>query len=217
MRITLLLTGLAAGYLSSSHGLALLPAGPGMFSRHMLSHILLMNVAAPALAALLYSGTAAHNRSCRGVVLAGAASLQLVLLVGWHAPPVLVTAMGDPRLAVLMQASLFGSAFWFWYCVYQQVESDVWRALAALLVTGKLYCLMAALLVFAPRVLYPGSATVAPISLSDQQLAGVLMVVACPLSYVVIATVLAARWLAALHSRNSGAHAPQVVAAPEWN
>ena len=45
-----------------------------------------------------------------------------------------------------------------------------------------------ALLIFAPRTLYH-------LALDDQQLAGLLMITVCPLSYLVAAVVLAVQWI----------------------
>jgi len=73
-------------------------------------------------------------------------------------------------------------------------------AVAALLITGKLFCLMAALLIFAPRALYAGAEAggASHVKVSDQQLAGLIMAVICPLAYVGSAVVVTTRWLLAL-------------------
>ncbi len=62
----------------------------------------------------------------------------------------------------------------------------------ALLVSGKLACLLGVLFVFAPRPLlaHAGHFVHAQV-LADQHLAGLLMIAACPLSYVLTAVVLA--------------------------
>jgi putative membrane protein len=67
------------------------------------------------------------------------------------------------------------------------------------LLTGKLSCLLGALLIFAPRILYTsGHQHSAMANLTDQQLAGLLMIIACPLSYVTAGVVLAAQMMADL-------------------
>ena len=68
--------------------------------------------------------------------------------------------------------------------------TERWHGVLGLLVTGKLSCLLAALLVFAPRPLYPHRPSRSAMSLADQQLAGLLMLTACPLSYVVAGIVM---------------------------
>jgi putative membrane protein len=178
---------------------------PGAFSHHMIWHILLMNLAAPLTSIALCRHWRPGPPRRPGTTLLVASALQLALLFFWHAPPTMELVMASPKLAWLMQFSLFSAALWFWLAISQQAQTHVWRPLAALIVTGKLYCLMAVLLVFAPRTLYPGATQAGAISLADQQLAGVMMAVACPLSYVVAATVLTARWLTALRYRHAHA------------
>jgi putative membrane protein len=76
-----------------------------------------------------------------------------------------------------------------------------------LLVTGKLFCLLGALLVFAPRSLYllqnGHEAHFGPITIEDQQLAGLLMLLACPLSYLLAGVVIASRAIFALDAASS--------------
>jgi putative membrane protein len=80
---------------------------------------------------------------------------------------------------------LFLSAVAFWRLILTLIGARRWHAVPVLLLTGKLSCLLAALLVFSPRVLY-GPA----FGLDDQHLAGLLMISACPLSYLVAGVVL---------------------------
>ena len=73
-----------------------------------------------------------------------------------------------------------------------------WRAIAALLVTGKVFCLVGAIFTFAPRPLVQGLPLPLPEALADQQLAGLLMLAACPLTYVLAGIVVSVLWLAEL-------------------
>lgn len=185
----------------SATTLADLDAAGGMLSRHMLAHILLMNVLAPAIAWPLAQRPGNIARAAGRIdVLLVAAVTQLCLLIAWHSPGGLAFGMATPLHALAMQASLFAAALVFWTGIFAQAGSALWRSLVVLLVTGKTYCLFAALLVFAPRVLYPR--TLFPdamaVTLADQHFAGVMMVVACPLSYVLVAMILTGRWFAAL-------------------
>lgn len=182
-----------------------LPFG-GPLAEHMAIHITLMSLAA-LLAAYAVRGMAPRLAEFPGHNWLGAATLaQMALLWAWHAPAVLGWALSSPAAHGLMQASLLLSAFWFWMAVLNAARLGPWRAIVALLITGKVFCLLGILLVFAPRVLYPAVANVhhhdAGLSygsaLADQQLAGLLMVIACPLTYVLAGVVLAARWIAAL-------------------
>jgi putative membrane protein len=104
---------------------------------------------------------------------------------------------------------LAGAAFWFWSAV---IAAPDWKGLIALLLTGKLACLLGALLIFAPRDFYNldglvlGLCTTGPSSLADQQLAGLLMITACPLSYLVTGVVLAAGMIGRLEDGERSSH-----------
>ena len=98
-----------------------------------------------------------------------------------------------------MPERIVASALWFWLAAFAQVGAHRWRALVALLISGKLFCLLGVLLVFAPRPLYlHATLQEGHAALADQQLAGLLMVVACPLSYVLAGVVIATRWVVGL-------------------
>lgn len=176
----------------------------GHLSAQMLVHILLMNAVAPLLAATI---NGRYTRRWTGLLLP-AAALQVAALWAWHAPPVLDAVLHSTALHTGMQASLLLVALWFWLAVFSD-RAARWRAILALLVTGKLFCLLGVLLVFAPRSLYPGiAASGAPNALADQQLAGLLMLIACPATYVVAGIVVAARWLGRIDGGAAGPRAP---------
>ncbi|KUO56417.1 MAG: hypothetical protein APF80_13655 [Alphaproteobacteria bacterium BRH_c36] len=171
----------------------------------MLGHIALMNLVAPLAALALIRGKWVPT-ALPFAALAAATALQLLLLWGWHAPPVLTASLERPIIHFLASATLSISALWFWLAVFTISGARRWEAIAALLITGKLFCLLGALLIFAPRTLYVCAATSicapgVPASLDDQQMAGVLMVVACPLTYVTAGVIIAARWLFELSQR----------------
>ena len=188
---------------------------------HMTLHILLMNLLAPLLAgiaALHASLPSGILGSGRALVVAAVAQLALLWLA--HAPGTMAWSMGGDAPAAILPAALFVAALAFWGSVFAQHGAARWRALVALLLTGKLFCLLAALLVFAPRHLYPGMlaggghahAAAGPASLlADQQLAGLLMIAACPLTYVAAATAIAARWL-----KEGGAADPAPARPADW-
>jgi putative membrane protein len=174
----------------------LLPLAP--IAMHMAHHIAVMNVAAPLFAVALL-------RPQRPTWAAGGAwlwlvtVLQMLLLWGWHAPQAHAAAAGSIPMHVAMVTSLFVTSLGFWLAVLQRASRSNWQAVLALLVTGKLACLLGALLVFSPRQLYAGAGALhssldaAAGGLDDQQLAGLLMLTACSLSYVLAGVVIAAR------------------------
>ena len=188
---------LAAGFCIVGAATRIAELGP--LSAMMAGHILVMNALAPLLALSLASRSRGRLRFLEhGRALAAASILQIAVLWSVHAPPVTGNLSGAAHLP--LQAILFGTALLFWSAVFSQRGLHRWRSLLALLITGKLFCLLGVLLVFAPRLLY------APLShghdvpaispmLADQQFAGLMMIVACPLSYVLAAILIAARWL----------------------
>jgi len=199
-----LLKSLAAMELAALAVLALLALCyvgiAGAFSRHMIVHIALMTVAAPVLASLFLKLRYSSAKPASVSTLFAAITLQAALLFAWHSPPGIGLAMEGHAGALLMQATLLFSALWFWLTIFNQTGEYLWRAVIALLLTGKLFCLIAVLLIFAPRVLYGMTAANMPmaIELADQQLAGLLMVTVCPITYVLAAIVLISRWFQTL-------------------
>jgi putative membrane protein len=137
-----------------------------------------------------------------------ATAVQVVLLWTWHAPPMQRLAMESAVAPALMHGSLLLVAVLFWALLLRVAAAARWHGIAALLVTGKLACLLGGLLIFAPRLLHAGAAHGAnhgaalPTSeLADQHLAGLLMITACPLSYVAAGVVLAAQMMAELERK----------------
>jgi putative membrane protein len=202
-----LAASLAAIFLLAAGGLLAVEAIPlGPVTSHMCAHIWLMNAVAPAFVFIMArNGIGLPGASGGGLTAATLA--QMTLLWAAHAPPLLQAASASPVVHYFMQAALFASALWFWCAVLAQRDAARWRALFALLVSGKLFCLLAVLLVFAPRFFYGGhelghahGGGVVD-QLADQHLAGLLMLVICPLSYVVAAVVIAAQWLREVAAR----------------
>ena len=173
---------------------ALLLATLGPLATQMAIHIALMSVAAPAAAVFLVCTGFVPARFSRWLWAATAA--QLLLLWGAHAPAAHDAVMMTPLLEGGLRAAFFLSALVFWLAIASRRAGPPWQEILALLATGKLACLLAALLVFAPRTLYADGHHTA--ELNDQQLAGLLLLAACPLGYVAAAIVLAVRMLADL-------------------
>jgi putative membrane protein len=157
-----------------------------MFVRQMALHIAVMSLAAP-LASLALRPTAFARRSGDALVLATV--VQIAALYAWHLPAAQAAAAGSMALMALMHGSLAIAAAWFWLAVLARREMPAaWRAVTALLVTGKLFCLLGILLVLARRPLFGDLA-----GLGEQQLAGLLMLGACPIVYLGSAFVLTCR------------------------
>lgn len=169
----------------------------GHFSMHMVLHISSMNVVAPLLAAFIVMHWQLQNTSASWVWIAVLG--QIVSLWTWHSPPLYDAIARSSALELALHGTLFLAALAFWSAVLSISATVRWQAIPALLLTGKLTCLLAALLIFAPRTLYrsvshlghvtEGMAGLRP--LDDQHLAGLLMITACPLSYLIAAVVIA--------------------------
>lgn len=177
----------------------------GVLAHHMAVHIVAMNVAAPAVALAwrAFSPRGDHSWSSR---LWPAAALQLALLLGWHMPAVLAFAFSSSAAMTAMHLSLFLAALAFWLAVVDAADEAAWRPLVALAATGKVFCLLGVLYALAPRLIYPGLASshhpLPPAELlADQQLAGLLMLIACPIAYGLAGLAVAARWLSAFERR----------------
>jgi putative membrane protein len=157
------------------------------FSAHMVWHIATMNVMGPLAATALVCRLRAATPVQFGMVTAA----QVSALWFWHVPAVQNAVVHQPAGAVVMHVSLFVLATLFWTGVLQLRGGNRWHAILALIVTAKLSCLLAVLLIFSPRLLYGVHHSVDAAALTDQQLAGLLMVTACPLSYLAAAVILA--------------------------
>lgn len=163
----------------------------GHLSQHMALHILSMNVAAPLAAVVIVVRGAPRTLAPKW--LWAVACMQILALWFLHTPRFHAMAALDPAMNIAVHSALAGLALAFWIAVMSLDAQQRWHAPVVLLLTGKLACLLAALLIFAPRLLYTTidhQAHVANISLADQQLAGLLMIVACPLSYVTAAVLI---------------------------
>ena len=115
-----------------------------------------------------------------------------------------------PCFSILMLPPLAVASL-FWFAVFSQRGTAHWRAILALLVTSKFYCLLGVLLLFAPVTLYSGIDMYHGHGLGtlvDQQMAGLIMLLACPPTYVLVGIIMAALWLRELGTANSGSWIP---------
>jgi putative membrane protein len=215
------LPGIAsAAAVLSAGGVVLAFADLGPLSGHMARHIALMNVLAPLVAVLLLrNGESGIGRRVGPPWwLWPACALQLLLLWAWHAPPAQGWGMASATAHLAMHGSLFAAAVLFWTAVLNVSAIARWQSIVALLVTGKLVCLLGALLILAPRLLYSAAAgphahhmshgVAGDLTLADQHFAGLLMIAACPLSYLVAGVVLAAQTMVELGRRDTLSRQP---------
>lgn len=168
----------------------------GPLSGHMATHIALMNIAAPLAAVAMYSRDELR-RPARGPSTLWTATVgQIAVLWLAHGPIVYHAMQSHIAASVAVHGALFLSALVFWVAIVRSAGSR-WHAILALLITGKLACLLGALLTFSPRMIYSAHGTVMSeaAALADQHLAGLLMIVACPLSFVLTAIILTAQAL----------------------
>jgi putative membrane protein len=159
----------------------------GTLAGHMLQHLVVMNGAALLFAVAL-------RPRLRGM-LALSTVLQIVLLWGWHLPPVYAAARHAIVLQLLMQASLLGVSVLFWTAILAHPVDRAWQPIVAALVTAKAVCLFGAVLCFARRPLYPAEEDALLSALDDQHLAGLLMMASCAIVHVTAAVALFVRWI----------------------
>ena len=215
-RLGLHLLGLGAvavALLSPLDGAALetLPA-------HMVQHLLLTMVAAPALvlsgafpviawtlpATMRPAFASALGRVVRRTVapvtsLTAAGLLAAATLWLWHVPAAYEAALRHPWAHDVEHVSFFASALVFWGAIVdpaprlQRATGDATRMVALFAATSQ-NAALAAWIALAGRVLYPYYAG-RPDALGEQQVAGVVMLAAGTMMYVAAALLVAARLL----------------------
>tara|TARA_B100000678_G_scaffold291050_1_gene305988 strand:- start:8585 stop:9250 length:666 start_codon:yes stop_codon:yes gene_type:complete len=165
----------------------------GMITRHMLGHIVLMSLIAPLIAHILQQLKRSSSATISRLWLAAFFQLSVFLLLHTPQAHAIATSHGFRWLA--MSGVLLTTSVWFWSEVMAESRASSPNAIPVLLLTGKIVCLVAVLMVFAPRILYPGHTAH---GLADQQLAGLIMLSVCPLTYIGAAVILTSRWFANL-------------------
>jgi cytochrome c oxidase assembly factor CtaG len=171
------------------------------FAAHMLQHLALMLVAAP----LLVWGRAgvvvlrsvppewrpALTRAGRWMRTARRPAVVWILfaaaLWGWHLPGPYQAALSNAWIHVAEHVSFFGTAVLWWACLLGRRRLEPGGGMLYAFTTMVHAAWLAAILTFAPHVLYPYYALRAVpglTALADQQLAGVLMWVPAGFVYV---------------------------------
>lgn len=182
----------------------LLELGP--LAGHMAAHIATMNILAPLVAVGMGALGWLRADFGRPPALWSATLVQMAVLWGWHSPAIQHASHTSLVLALALHSALLLAALAFWVAIVAG-SSNRWQAILALLLSGKLACLIGALLVFSPRLLYLAPANThsghsdTGAALADQHLAGLLMLAACPLSYILAAIVLTAQEITKLQTQ----------------
>jgi cytochrome c oxidase assembly factor CtaG/cytochrome c2 len=196
--------------------------GEQLFSVHMVQHLLLMLAAPPLLAwgrpaivmlwAFPPAGRRRIGRSPPILVLSliaraatgpvAAPILFCGAFVFWHLPRPYGWALADAGIHVIEHMSFFLTGLAFWSAVigpsgHRRV--DYGAALLMVAATALLSCLPGALMIFAPRPLYPmhaaGAAAWGLTLLQDQSLAGLVMWIPAGAVYVAAIAWLFVLWL----------------------
>lgn len=161
-----------------------------LFAGRTVHHLLLVLVAAPFLAAALRLERRAAASPLAALLAASA------ILWFWHWPTAYASALSNNGIYWAMQASLLGSAIWFWHRVLRPSVEPV-SALLTILAAMAQMGLLGAILTFAPAPFYAMHlVTTAPFGFSpleDQQLAGLIMWVPAMLPYFVAGGLVARR------------------------
>ncbi len=174
---------LAAGFVSPLCALS-----SALFAARTVHHVLLVAVAAPLLAWALPA------RRAGPLALATAAQAGVFWL--WHAPAAYAGALSHDVVYWLMQASLLGTALWFWVGVRR---ASAPAAVAHLLIAMVAMGLLGALLTFAGQPVYaPHLFTTEAwglTALEDQQAAGLIMWAPAAAVYLAAALLTLGRWI----------------------
>lgn len=154
--------------------------GSALFTGRTLHHLLLVLAAAPLLALALPCPRRVH--------LLAAVVVQAVVFWVWHAPGLYAGALSHDGVYWIMQATLLGSAVWFWSAIRAaSAPAAVAGLLAAMLLMG----LLGAVIVFAGQPLYaPHFGTTLAwgmTPLEDQQAAGLIMWAPAAAAYLAVA------------------------------
>jgi len=151
-----------------------------LFSVRVLHHVLLVAAVAPLLA------LAFPRRRMGSPPLFVLVAAHAVILWLWHTPGAYAWGLASVPAYWLMQTSLLGSAWLLWRAILAPAQSG--PTLVAFAATIAQMSLLGALIVFAPRPLYPvhlASTTAwGLVPFTDQQLAGLLMWVPAMLPYL---------------------------------
>ncbi len=170
------------------------------FSTHMLLHMFLVALLAPALVLAFRDQLNWQPAAGLAVVACG---LEFIIVWGWHLPALHHAARQNLWVFIAEQGSFLGTGLLLWGTALGGRRGRPGSGtanlagLGALFLTGMHMTLLGALLTLAPRVLYRHAVTPPDDALFDQQLGGILMLVIGGLSYLAGSLVLLFRSLQA--------------------
>lgn len=160
------------------------------FSTHMTMHMAVVAVAAPLLA-LGLSGTRLDLVTRRPGWMAAipASFAELMIVWVWHAPALHDLARELLWVRALEQASFLLAGLWLWQSALggraEQRRARATAGVTALLLTAMHMTLLGALLVVAPRVLYPCAPLCGGFDpLTDQHVGGAIMLLVGGAAYL---------------------------------
>jgi cytochrome c oxidase assembly factor CtaG len=158
---------------------------------HMVQHLVLVLAVAPLVALGLPAARWARLPGAPWTAMTAAVLLHGAAVWLWHAPAPFDAAVDASALHVIEHVCLVVTGVWFWRAVLDSVRADLPAvAIAGIFVVTVQGMGLGALMALAPRPWYDGA------SLSDQQLAGVVMWCPAGFAYLAAAAGVLLRWLA---------------------
>lgn len=171
------------------------------FSAHMLLHLGVVALAAPLLAiGLARSGLRVDGLRHSSAAIALIFAAEMVVVWGWHAPPLHEAAALNVWAFVAQQASFLAVGLGVWLLGF---ASDSRRGLAAAMfgffLTFVHMTMLGVVLIMAPKLIYPAELCLGAFGfaqLDDQRFGGILMAAWSAVAYLGGAVLLGARLLA---------------------
>jgi len=186
------------------------PASETSLTTHMVQHVILMVVAAPLLAlgaprviqylpAAIRKTLGSVSGSAWGVWAGLAVLAQAVAMVVWHLPEPFEAAARHDIVHAAEHLSLLGTSLLLWWVVFEGRRAHVGLAIGAMFAAALVCTALGAAIALAGHTWYPAYR-----SLSDQQMAGVVMWSLGGVAYLVGAVVLFFTWLTNLERSAPG-------------
>jgi putative membrane protein len=161
------------------------------FAAHMTTHMMVVAVAAPLLAAGVAGGALDPRRAVPRLFAPVPASIvELVVVWAWHAPVLHLAARHGFTLLALEQGMFLAAGLLLWLSALARAREGrlqgAGAGVFALLFTSMHMTLLGALFSLAPRVLYhhANGAPAGMSPLADQQLGGAIMLLVGGVSYL---------------------------------